>query len=324
MTFCVAAICEHEGVPAIMCISDCQSTLGGFVKTVDSLKFRYTGRGTVLMSGTVGKSEEFISMMTPIIEEYDDQEKPNKDFDLRISNLLEKFRELVRRRKRQLINHNLAMRHGITFEEFLLHGSEWYSPHTYATIQADIRAVRLDCDIIYTYVHDYEPIIVEITDDGEVIWQEHYSCIGSGSTIGLAVLAQGPWWNNISLTDCASRLCLAKWAAEKDPHVSEEAYLDISIKGREDIDNFSEDGYKYLYDNVARISAPTGLDNRAEFFTTDHSKDADPVLGRVPAPENTDDAEPKARIVTGEMAENDGASIIELAPQYQKSPKDGP
>jgi hypothetical protein len=93
MTFCVAAICEHEGVPAIMCISDCQSTLGDFVKTADSLKFRYAGRGTVLMSGTVGKSDEFISMIIPIIEAYDNQEKPHNDFDLRISSLLEKLRE---------------------------------------------------------------------------------------------------------------------------------------------------------------------------------------------------------------------------------------
>jgi hypothetical protein len=216
------------------------------------------------------------------------------------------------------------MRHGITFEEFLRHGSNWYSPHTYATIQADIRDVRLDCDIIYTYVHDSDPIIVEMTDAGDVVWQEHYSCIGSGSTIGLAILAQDGWWNSISLTDCASRLCLAKWAAEKDPHVSVEAYLDISIKDRQDIDNFSEEGYTYLYSNVSRISAPYDLENKAEFFTADHSRDADPVLGHVPTPESVVEVgSHKKRTKEAKITENDSVNIIELEPQSEKLPKDG-
>jgi 20S proteasome alpha/beta subunit len=271
MTFCVAAATVHEGKNAIVACCDMQMTNGGEqVRPEESSKLAYFGRGTILKTGDVSHADELIALIQPVLDGYNCAPKPAEEFDARISALLADLRKAVRKRKADLVEHYLGLRHNVSLADFRKNGAAWFPPDEYGSILHEMRHLKLGCELICAYADDNEPVIVQITQDGEVVWQDHYASIGSGRDIGIAILAQSDWYAAPPLMDCLARVYLAKMTAESDPLVGRKTLIDVMIEG-EDFDDLSPEGRDYLAEKVERIAIPDGLEFRPSFLMVTHS-----------------------------------------------------
>jgi 20S proteasome alpha/beta subunit len=118
--------------------------------------------------------------------------------------------------------------------------------------------------LLISYADDTETVIVEIRDDGKVIWINNYACIGTGSTIALATLCQEDWISMESL-DAAARLYTAKKAAEKDPYVGWGTSFAILVNGDKALD-ITREGRKLIWSKTKRRNFPRDLIAKQEFF----------------------------------------------------------
>ena len=269
MTFCVAAACVHEGKNAIVACCDMQMTNGGDqVRTEESNKLIYFGRGTILRTGDGSQADELVALIQPVLDSYNGVPKPPEEFDVRMSALLAELRKAVRRRRADLVEHYLGLRHNVSTADFRKNGATWF-PLEYESILYEMRHLKLGCDLICAYADDCEPIIVQITGDGEVLWQDHYACVGSGRDFAIAILAQSDWYDSPALMDCLARVYLAKLTAECDPLVGRKTLIEIMLEG-EDFDDLSPEGRDYLEDRVGRIAIPSGLEFRPSFLMVTH------------------------------------------------------
>ena len=270
MTFCVAAACVHEGKNAIVACCDMQMTNSGDpVRTEESNKLAYFGRGTILKTGDGSHADELIALIQPILHSYDCAPKPAEEFDARILALLAELRKAVRRRKADIVEHYLGLKHNVSVADFRKNGAVWF-PLEYESILQEMRHLKLGCDLVCAYADDSEPVIVQVTGDGGVVWQDHYASIGSGRDIGTAILAQSDWYEAPSLMDCLARVYLAKLTAESDPRVGRKTLFDLKIEG-EDFDDLSPEGRDYLADRVERIAIPSALEFQPSFLMVTHS-----------------------------------------------------
>jgi 20S proteasome alpha/beta subunit len=265
MTLCIAAMCEHNAKNAIVLCCDWQGTYGGVVKSDDFYKMRWpSGEFSIMLSGTGSNADELIALLNPVIASYDTANKSDNDFDIRISQFLEDIRRIVRKHKYNLVNHYFSMKYNVSYPDFLKSGSEWFPPHLYDGMVAEIGHVRLGCELILAYADDTESIIIEIREDGKVNWIDNYTCIGSGSIIARAVLSQEDFIS-MSVMDCAARVQMAKQAALKDPYVGDGTAFAVLINGEKAID-FTKEGLKFLYKRTKRIIFPKKLLYKESFF----------------------------------------------------------
>jgi 20S proteasome alpha/beta subunit len=243
-----------------------QMTNGGdLIRAEESNKLAYFGRGTILKTGDGSHADELIALIQPILDSYDCIPKPAEEFDARISALLADLRNAVRRRKADLVEHYLGLKHNVSVADFRKSGAAWFPLDEYESILHEMRHLKLGCELICAYADDSEPVVVQITGDGEIVWQDHYASIGSGRDIGIAILVQSDWYDAPTLMDCLARVYLAKLTAESDPLVGRKTLIEIMIEG-EDFDDLSPEGRDYLADRVERIAIPSGLEFRPSFL----------------------------------------------------------
>jgi len=252
MTVCIAALCEHEDEPAIVLCSDWQGTYADFVKSDSEFKIRPAGNATILIAGLSHDAEELVAHVRPILKAYDDVKKNEEDFDLRITKLLHDLRKSVRDRRNEIVTHHLFLNYNVDFEQFIRDGAKAFSPDYYARIVSEIRNIRLGCGLIIGCVEDTEPFLIEINDEGKVMWQGDYVCIGTGGLLAWAMMSHTSPSRFTPLIDCMANVLFAKRVAEKDPYVGEATTMMIDIRGKRKT-FISDAGQKYLDKHVKGI-----------------------------------------------------------------------
>ena len=71
-------------------------------------------------------------------------------------------------------------------------------------------------------------MILYVSQEGEVIWTDHYCASGTGSQIAMAFLNQRPYDDLMNPGECLFRVLEAKVAAEKNPYVGIETVVWVS------------------------------------------------------------------------------------------------
>jgi 20S proteasome alpha/beta subunit len=259
VTICIAAVCVQETSPVIVCCTDLQGTYGDYIKAENEWKMRDVGNATILTAGDPSHAREVIAALTPAIRQYDEEAKDIDNFDIRISGLLEKFRRVLRERKKLLIDHYLYTRHLMTSDEYKqLELAKWVD------VQKEISNISLGCELIFAYNRDYEPVLIQISDDCEARWLENYVCIGHGSYIALAVMCQENYSPLMLVMDCVAKVMFAKRATEKDPTVGTGTAMQIKTRTADRM--LSTDGWDYVAPLIQPIHSPKGLQYDDKYF----------------------------------------------------------
>ena len=108
--------------------------------------------------------------------------------------------------------------------------------------------------MIIAYADDTEPLIIRIESDGRPVWEECYSCTGSGYEIAMAYLCQKDYDERMPLMECLARVFMAKKMAQKNPYVGNESSFDILINGDGNSSRrvLTDDGWRYLRENASQ------------------------------------------------------------------------
>jgi hypothetical protein len=268
VTVGIACQCIHNGEFAIALCCDWQATYGQVIKSEDQHKVRIAGRAAILIADDPAAADEVISRLTSIFEAYDKLDKPEADFDLRITKLLADIRGCLVKINAERRDHLLRVKYNTTSEFFRKEGKDNFPSDMYYNILSEIGKIGVGCDLIIAYNQDVEPIIIEISGaDCGVHWVDDWTCIGSGSWIARAILVQdeqsdGPIY--MDLMDCLAAIYSAKIASQKDPHVGK--FSSILVLTRNQQIELTDEGWNYLKGKTPPIIPPKNLEFQKSFF----------------------------------------------------------
>jgi 20S proteasome alpha/beta subunit len=264
VTVCIAAICKHGDRPVIVCCADTAGTYGDFIKADDEHKFEHVNKYCViLLAGPPSHAKELIASIKIAVAEFDNAEKKETDFDLRINALLEKIRKAVREHKARIAEHYLGINYLTTTAEFK---SGLIFKEDRTAIQREIANLSIGCELIIADNSDVEPVLIEVTSSGDVHWQEKYICVGHGQDIALAIMCQDEHDELIPMMDCVAKVYFAKKAAEKDPTVGQGTSMAILTGWAEDAEALSEKGWEKLDKLLKPIRAPKNIKFNKVYF----------------------------------------------------------
>jgi len=139
------------------------------------------------------------------------------NIDIFTTEILQRLRGAVHRRKKELIDEHLTLTIGMNMAEFLAVARERFSADHYDRIWTEIGNVNLGAQVIIPLLSIEEAVIILIDGSGQVIWADHYGAIGTGSNIAEVILAQKDYDDDMPLMECLYRVYEAKVAAEKNP-----------------------------------------------------------------------------------------------------------
>jgi 20S proteasome alpha/beta subunit len=262
VTVCIAAICEFEKQPVIVCCADMQGTYGDFIKADDEHKFEHFGKYcNVLKAGTPSRAKELVAAIKPALAEFDLADKSPEDFDLRISRLLEKIRKAAREFKARIVEHYLGTNYLMSFEDYK--AGRFYKDDA-PKIQKEIRELDIGCELIISTNSDTEPVIIEVCSDCSVYWQGNYICIGHGQDIAMAILCQDQHYEVMPMMDCIAKVLFAKTAAEKDPTVGQStSFVVITKDGPRAL---SDEAWKLFDEIIKPIHAPKNIEFKSSYL----------------------------------------------------------
>jgi 20S proteasome alpha/beta subunit len=258
MTLCIAALCKLKNEDAIALLTDSQATHGDYFKSDDEYKWRYVGRSIILLSGTVSVSDELIAILSPTIRSFDRQDKPEGDFDLRISQFLQAIRTKVADFKVSAIDNYLKLNYAVSRAEFLRDGKNDFPPTKYDDILLEIQTLEIGTSLLISYSSDEEPIIIRISSTGKVTWHGNYVSIGSGENIATAIMCQEDYDEDLPFMDCLTRLYMAKIAAHRDPYVGRRTFVAVLTKEGRAFD-LSDEGFSVIRRRARVIRFPKAI-----------------------------------------------------------------
>jgi hypothetical protein len=215
MTLCIAAECDHEDKPAIVCCWDWRAQHGSegelVIGTDDLDKMRDIGSTTVLLAGSRSKADELIMAAKPAIQRANEI-KPGEDYDtdIRVDALLKGLREAARKLKTEAVEHFVQMETGIPFADFRKQ-ARYEETDTWLRV----RGLTLDADLIVSFVADspQESVVISVNRYGDVAWRANNWAIGEGAMVARSLLAMRPWEQHAGLAECLFRVYEAKRAA---------------------------------------------------------------------------------------------------------------
>jgi hypothetical protein len=133
----------------------------------------------------------------------------------------------------KLIETNVLLNYGITREQFVQHGRQWFGDIRFAALDEEIRALDTDIDFLVAgFEPSGRPRMFSLTADGKAmrIDQLHYHAIGNGQFEALSALhpvAQFVHSKNVG--EIVYRLLSAKFAAESAPRVGKDYTVAVVV-----------------------------------------------------------------------------------------------
>jgi hypothetical protein len=152
MTICIAATCEHEGIPALVLCTDTRAEKGLAdiflselkIGSEDADKVRHIGKDfAALVAGQPTKADELLAKFDDPIFRFE-RVTPNEDSDIVITSFLEDLRKAARDRKREIVEHYVGMNTAFSsFDDFASKGRAILSDSHCNRIWEDIRSIGL-------------------------------------------------------------------------------------------------------------------------------------------------------------------------------------
>ncbi len=256
MTLCIAGNCLHEGKPAVVVCADTQGT--DFAKSHDTYKIFVSKKShsAIMFCDSVSAARELMAEISPIIDE------PLCDPDLDdtgISGLISTLKTFTRDKLTGIRRDFMLRRYGLDFTEFYGHAD--------ADMKAAVGALSLDCELLICKAAPKVSMILHVTSDGAVRWQDSYHAIGSGYYLARAFLSQKNWEaQKLSVIDAASWLQAAKEAAERDVHVgAEKTQLAVLLAGKP-VHSFTDEGHRAVDDAMPRVKVSPPVPTLPEYL----------------------------------------------------------
>jgi hypothetical protein len=220
-----------------------------------------------MFSDVVSAATEMVAALGPLMRDHivqDGYGEPD-DFDLRADALLKNLRKMARERRAAKVGHYLTANYALSVEKFYGPPGATMPEEDRTRIMKEMSGINLDCSLLIAHMGDHEPMLFNMTPDGDFSWEDNYSGIGSGYAMARGLLCQNRWDNDMSLMECVVRLKTAKRFAEQDPMVGKGTQILVMRRGFIPA-NFTDAGSKYIAENMGKISWPEALEFQDDFL----------------------------------------------------------
>jgi 20S proteasome alpha/beta subunit len=164
------------------------------------------GHWVCIMSGSQRNTHRLVGLYRTILN----------DVNLRVSsnNLVDVMstapRQLLTKLSQELIHDELR----ISQEEFYGYGEKALG-NVYRDLLCRIKELRLGCQLIIAGFLNGKAHLIQIEEDGQAIWNEHYVLIGSGTYEAHSILQQRTYVRTVELLDAIYLVYEAKRWSEK-------------------------------------------------------------------------------------------------------------
>lgn len=236
MTLCIAGVCRHDGLPAVVIVADTQGT-DNLAKSYDTYKVAELRdlHTAVAFCDLRSAAIELTIELKPIVARH---LSPDSD-DRAVTALMADIRTHTAEKSKALAHDHMLRTYGSTPTEFY----GWAKKRELA----EIRALSLRCELLLCHASKSTASIIWVGDKGQCSWQDQYVGIGSGWALARAFLSQEDWDEDRTLMDCARRLLAAKIFAERDAYVGQKTTIHFVVPGKH-IQRFTDSGLKRVYE----------------------------------------------------------------------------
>lgn len=207
MTLCIAAPCiDQKGKQRIVVSSDWLTELGTLAATEvqNKLYWLFGGSWCVLIAGTV---PDALSVLTTI-------RRSIKAKKLTRSNIEDELNRAILKHKKKLVKRFVKARHGVSFEHFRTHKSE-FDKGKWTETQSGIANIGLGCSLIVCAFLKKEAFVFQVNEDCSIVREENFAAIGSGSDVANAILCFRQQHEELSIEETAYSLFEATQFARK-------------------------------------------------------------------------------------------------------------
>ena len=225
MTLCIAASFYNpvEELPGIVLCCDERGTRG-LVSADDSDKVRWSPdeRMAVLLAGSRTAADQlYLAIMEAI------QGQADLSDEVKITKLIQLVKRAAQKRKRELMEEHVSLTLGMSLEEFTSKSRSVLLETHYLEVWHDLKTITLGAELILAALAGQEAILLRVTPSGDVLWENHFSTIGTGGPIAEAFLVQKDYDDSMGVEECVYRVYEAKVAAEKNRDVGPTTYLEV-------------------------------------------------------------------------------------------------
>jgi hypothetical protein len=242
MTICIAAVTGNKRVVAV---TDKMLTLSAAMVTKyqvaeNNKAIPLSKKVLGLFAGDVVQANEILSRAKNKIADTDD-----------VNSAAEKLKEAFCDFRKQVIEDNLLIRFGLTWDIFVKSQSS-LDPNLVAKIAEVLGQYRVDVQVIITGVDSTGPHIYAVGDPGTISCMDSigYVCIGSGSQHAQLSLIEAKYHAGFDGEDSLMSLFEAKKRAEFDPGVGDLTDV-LLIDGK--VRRFTDEELKLLSDTYSMI-----------------------------------------------------------------------
>jgi hypothetical protein len=200
-------------------------------------KIRWIGDWSILLAGAVTRADELVGEFYREFESA--QGTHEKLYDFR-----ERVKLPVHRQERKIIEEYVQLSLGISYDQFLAGGKDWFPESVYFETYNGIRQLTLDAEVILARCMDDTTTLIRVDRLGTVHWESNFAVIGSGATIASGALCQREYDPNMDLMECLYRVYEAKRLGQASPGVGETTKIEILTPGKRQY--ISTRGYNYL------------------------------------------------------------------------------
>lgn len=207
MTLCIAALAQHAGSPRIVLCFDSKVSSDEFSSETE-YKFKALGSQLCsLFSGAPGRAKELAWIYREFLRET----------VLDKQSIVDQLREPIKRFKRRLANAYLGRSMGLSYEEVLQKGKDWFGEDFQKRLlNLETHPLRVDL-IIAGFIGDF-PVLCELRD-GDLEWRTTFSLIGTGAYTAEPAMHARKHIDQTPLYSAIYNVYEAKKIGEASPHV---------------------------------------------------------------------------------------------------------
>lgn len=225
VTLCIAAgyTSAIEECPGLVLCCDERGTRG-LVSADDSNKVRwmFDDSVAVLLAGSRTAADQLYLAINEAIED-----APDFSDEISITKFIQTVKRAAQKRKRELMDEYVALHLGMSLEDFTSRAKSVLLETHYLDVWMELKSITLGAELILATLSQTEAIILRVTPAGEVLWENHFSTIGTGGPIAEAFLVQKDYDDAMPLEECVYRVYEAKVAAEKNRDVGPTTYIEV-------------------------------------------------------------------------------------------------
>ncbi len=262
MTLCIASLAQDSGDPRIVLCFDSKISNDAFGSETEYKFQRLSGQLVSMFAGAPGRAKELALIYRGFLT----------DNALDPQRVVDQLREPVALMKRRLANAYVGRTMGLSYDEVLEHGLQWFGEERERRFLA-IESHDLSVDLIIAGFIDRLPVLCRL-QGGEVEWETTFSVIGSGAHTATPALHARKQTDMTALLATLYNVYEAKRMGEASPYVGIQTAMLVLQPGDEDRGRIG-----------ISVVPPEGLNFLADMFK-EYGPKPWPEAGRYDLPKN--------------------------------------